>query len=110
MVEMTMGARRLRSATAARIRSAPGTYSAPEGYIKSICVSMSKKTVFTLYLLVKSQQFRAMVHTILLVGIEQTANGRGQTLDGFGCVLPGSGYFGKGLNQLARHQHRAQQG
>src|ERR1700693_5852976 len=98
---MTNGARRLSAATDGIIRSAPGTYSAPAGYRKSICVSISKKTVFTLHLLVKRHQFRAMLHAIFLIGIEQAANRSGQLLNGFGGILPGCCYFRKWIHQLA---------
>src|ERR1035441_8104646 len=109
MVEITSGARRFSSATAGIIRSAPGTYNAPAGYRKSICVSMSKKTVFTLHLLVKRHQFRAVLDAIFLIGVEQAANRGGQPLDGFGGVLPGRGYRGQRFHQLAAQQHRTQQ-
>src|SRR6266852_164405 len=70
---------------------------------------MSKKTVFILHLLVKSHQRGAMFHSILLIGVEQTANCRRQTLDGFGGILAGCLNLRKWVHQLATQQNGPKQ-
>src|SRR6266404_332563 len=70
---------------------------------------MSKKTVFILHLLVKRHQRGAMLHTILLIGVEQTANSRGQAFDGFGGILAGCLNLRRRINWLASEQHRPKQ-
>src|ERR1700720_3654928 len=110
MVEITNGARRFSSATAGIIRSAPGTYNAPAGYRKSICVSISKKTVLTLHLLVKRHQFGTVLYAIFLIGIEQAANRGGQLLNRFGGIFPRRRYFRKWIHQLPSQQYGTQQG
>src|SRR5579864_49210 len=105
MVEITIGARRFSSAIKGTMRSAPGTYSAPAGYTKSICVSMSKKTVFILHLFVQSHQFGAVLDSVLLVGVEQTPDGRGQALYRCGGGLTGCAHIRQRLDKLAIKHH-----
>src|ERR1700720_1425850 len=69
--------------------------------MKSICESMSKKTVFILRFLVQGNQLRTVLHSIMLFGVEQAANSRGQPLyRRSGCLTCGD-RIRQRLDQLA---------
>src|ERR1700682_3020253 len=109
MVEITSGARRFNSATAGRMVSAPGAYSAPAGSTKSICVSMSKNTVFITHFLEQLLQLGAVVHRVLLLRIEQAARRGGQPLQTLQRVVARCRCFRQRLHPAALQGHRPQQ-
>src|SRR5258708_31767390 len=101
MVEINSGARRFNSATAGRMVSAPGAYSAPAGSTKSICVSMSKKTVFIPHSFHQLLQLGAVIHRILLLGVEQAARRDGQALEALQRVVARRRCFGQRFHQAS---------
>src|SRR5260370_36088210 len=105
MVEINSGARRFNSATAGRMVSAPGAYSAPAGSTKSICVSMSKNTVFMPHSLEQLLQLSAVVHRVLLLRIEQAACRGGQLLQALQRVIARGRCFGQRLHQATLQDH-----